>query len=66
MKTTPALPMVGDSVELVMRVENFGEKEINSIKVNIDHPFEGNKETFIGTLKCVILLLCFLLRSICV
>jgi hypothetical protein len=51
MKTTPMLPMVGDSVELVMRIENFGEAEINSIKINVEHPFEGNKETFIGTLK---------------
>lgn len=50
-KLTPVLPVIGERVEFVMRIENFGEEEINSIKVSVDHPFSGIKESFIGTLK---------------
>jgi hypothetical protein len=41
---------MGDTVELTMRVENFGDRTINSIRVYTDHPFKGLKESFIGTL----------------
>jgi len=49
-KVDPTLPHMGDTVELTMRVENSGERTINSIRVYADHPFEGLKESFIGTL----------------
>ncbi len=49
-KVDPVLPYVGDTIELTMRVENFGDKTFNSIRVYTDHPFKGLKESFIGTL----------------
>lgn len=49
-KVDPVLPYVGDTVELTMRIENFGDRTINSIRVYTDHPFKGLKESFIGTL----------------
>ncbi|SFM31164.1 COG1361 S-layer family protein [Methanolobus profundi] len=49
-KVDPVLPYVDDTVELTMRVENSGDRTINSIRVYADHPFKGLKESFIGTL----------------
>lgn len=49
-KIDPVLPHTGDTVELTMRIENFGDRTINSIRVYADHPFKGLKESFIGTL----------------
>ncbi|MBN1134850.1 MAG: COG1361 S-layer family protein [Methanosarcinaceae archaeon] len=49
-KVDPVLPYMGDTVELTMRIENSGDRTINSIRVYIDHPFKGLKESFIGTL----------------
>ncbi|MBP1910128.1 COG1361 S-layer family protein [Methanolobus bombayensis] len=49
-KVDPVLPQVDDTVELTMRIENSGDRTINSIRVYADHPFQGLKESFIGTL----------------
>ena len=49
-KVGPVLPYVDDTVELTMRIENSGDRTINSIRVYADHPFQGLKESFIGTL----------------
>lgn len=49
-KVDPVLPYVDDTVEFTMRVENSGDRTINSIRVYADHPFKGLKESFIGTL----------------
>ncbi|MGM0770608.1 MAG: COG1361 S-layer family protein [Halobacteriota archaeon] len=49
-KVDPVIPYVDDTVELTMRVENSGDRRINSIRVYADHPFKGVKESFIGTL----------------
>jgi hypothetical protein len=49
-KVDPSLPYIDDTVELTMRVENSGNRTINSIRVYVDHPFKGLKESFIGTL----------------
>jgi hypothetical protein len=49
-KVDPVLPQVEDTVELTMRIENSGDRTINSIRVYTDHPFQGLKEAFIGTL----------------
>ncbi|TQD24375.1 COG1361 S-layer family protein [Methanolobus vulcani] len=49
-KVNPVLPQTDDTVELTMRIENSGDRTINSIRVYADHPFQGLKESFIGTL----------------
>ncbi|UGV41152.1 COG1361 S-layer family protein [Methanococcoides orientis] len=49
-KVDPVIPYVDDTVELTMRIENSGDRKINSIRVYADHPFMGLKESFIGTL----------------
>jgi hypothetical protein len=49
-KVNPVLPYMGDTVELTMRVENFGDRTLNAVRVYADHPFKGLKESFIGTL----------------
>lgn len=49
-KTNPVLPHKGDTVELTLRIENFGEGTANSVKVSAEHPFQGIKDSFIGTL----------------
>ncbi|WP_406661944.1 COG1361 S-layer family protein [Methanolobus sp. ZRKC3] len=49
-KVDPVLPYMDDTVELTMRIENSGDRTINSIRVYADHPFKGLKESFIGTL----------------
>jgi hypothetical protein len=49
-KVNPVLPQKDDTVELTMRIENSGDRTINSIRVYADHPFQGLKESFIGTL----------------
>ena len=49
-KVDPILPYMGDTVELTMRIENFGNRTFNSVRVYVDHPFKGLKESFIGTL----------------
>jgi hypothetical protein len=50
-KVNPVLPYQGDTVELTLRIENSGDRTINSIRVYTDHPFKGLKESFIGTLS---------------
>lgn len=50
-RTNPTLPKDGDTVELILRIENFGDGVANSVKVNADHMFQGKKEAFIGTLS---------------
>lgn len=49
-KTSPVLPHRGDTVELILRIENFGEGTANSVRLRAEHPFQGIKESFIGTL----------------
>ncbi|MFH1787706.1 MAG: hypothetical protein ABH811_02870 [archaeon] len=49
-KTKPVLPYKDETVELTLRIENFGDGTANSIKILLDHPFQGIKESFIGTL----------------
>ena len=50
LKTTPVLPKKGETVELIMRVENTGEGTAKSVEVFMDHPFKGLKQSFIGSL----------------
>lgn len=50
-KTEPVIPREGDTVELTLRIENFGDGDANSVKIETEHPFDGIKESFIGTLE---------------
>lgn len=50
-KTTPVLPVEGETVELTIRIENSGEGTAKSVAVYMDHPFKGLKQSFIGTLE---------------
>jgi len=50
-KTNPVLPIKGDIVELTLRVENFGDGTSNAVRIYVEHPFQGVKEAFIGTLN---------------
>ncbi|MDD5650544.1 MAG: hypothetical protein PHF86_09030 [Candidatus Nanoarchaeia archaeon] len=50
-KTKPILPKEGDTVELTLRIENYGDGDANSVRVQLDHKFDGTKEAFIGTLN---------------
>lgn len=49
-KTTPVLPKKGETVELTLRLENFGDGTANAVKIYVEHSFKGIKESFIGTL----------------
>jgi len=49
-KTEPTLPYKGDLVELTLRIENFGDGTANSVIVTAEHPFDGIKQSFLGTL----------------
>jgi len=49
-KTNPVLPMEGETVELTLRVENAGVGTAKSVRVYVDHPFQGLKQSFIGAL----------------
>jgi hypothetical protein len=50
-KTNPVLPIQGDTVELTLRIENSGEGTAKSVKIYADHPYQGIKQSFIGTLE---------------
>jgi len=49
-KTDPVLPVKGETVELIMRIENTGDGTAKSVSVYANHPFEGLKQSFIGAL----------------
>ena len=49
-KTDPVLPRKGETVELTIRVENTGDGIAESVKVDVDHEFQGLKQSFIGAL----------------
>ena len=51
LKTNPVLPRKGETVELTMRIENTGEGIAKSVGVYMDHPFQGLKQSFIGSLN---------------
>ncbi|MFH1801345.1 MAG: hypothetical protein ABH804_00730 [archaeon] len=50
-KTNPVLPMEGDIVEMTLRIENAGTGTAKSVRIYVDHPFKGLKQSFIGTLE---------------
>lgn len=50
-KIEPQNPSKGDLVTITMRLENFGNGDAKSVKVNLDIPFEGSKTAFLGKIK---------------
>ncbi len=50
-KTDPVRVMQGDQYDLIIRLENTGTGDATSTKAEIDLPFSGNKESFIGKIK---------------
>jgi len=49
-KTSPALPRKGEMVELTLRIENTGDGTAKSVRVYMNHSFQGLKQSFIGAL----------------
>ena len=49
--TDPVRVMQGDQFDLIVRLENTGTGDATSTKTEIDLPFSGNKESFIGKIK---------------
>ncbi|MCX9084780.1 MAG: COG1361 S-layer family protein [Candidatus Methanoperedens sp.] len=50
-KNEPQNPVKGDLVTITMRLENSGNGDAKSVKVNLDIPFEGTKTAFLGKIK---------------
>ncbi len=50
-KTDPVRVMQGDQYDLIIRLENTGTGDATSTKAEIDLPFSGNKESFIGKIR---------------
>jgi len=50
-KTEPIIPKIGEETTLTIRLENFGDGNANSVKANIDIPFFGIKDAFLGELE---------------
>jgi hypothetical protein len=51
LKTDPQDPVQSDIVTVTMRIENSGNGDAKSVKVNINIPFEGTKTAFLGKIK---------------
>jgi hypothetical protein len=51
LKTDPQDPVQGDTVTVTMRIENSGNGDAKSVKVNLNIPFEGTKTAFLGKIK---------------
>ena len=50
LKTSPVLPLEGETVEMTLRIENTGDGTAKSVSVYADHPFKGLKQSFLGAL----------------
>lgn len=50
-KTEPQNPVNGDTVTVIMRIENSGTGDARSTKINVNTPFEGTKTAFLGKIK---------------
>ena len=51
LKTDPVWVMENDRFDLTIRIENFGSGDAKSTVAEIDLPFTGNKEAYIGKIK---------------
>jgi len=50
-KTDPVRVLQNDQFDLIIRLENTGTGDATSTKADIDLPFSGNKNSFIGKIK---------------
>ncbi len=50
-RTEPINPVIGDPVTITMRIENSGNGDARSVKVDLNIPFEGTKTAFLGKIK---------------
>lgn len=50
-KTEPQIPAKGDIVTVTMRIENSGNGDAESVKINLDAPFEGTRTAFLGKIE---------------
>lgn len=51
-KTNPLIPKVNEEISLAIRLENIGDSEAKSIKLElIDAPFMGTTQSFLGSLE---------------
>ncbi|MDD1729599.1 MAG: S-layer protein [Methanospirillum sp.] len=48
---SPEQIQVGDTISLIVRVENTGTDDAKSVRTSLDIPFEGIKEAFVGTIE---------------
>ncbi|QSZ66864.1 S-layer protein [Methanofollis aquaemaris] len=51
LSTDPPRLAAGDPFTLIIRIENTGTDDANSVRATVDLPFEGNKEAFVGTIE---------------
>ncbi len=47
----PVRPTRGDAFSLLVRLQNTGTDDANSVRARIDLPLQGNNESFIGTVE---------------
>ncbi|MEA2075213.1 MAG: hypothetical protein U9O85_05710 [Euryarchaeota archaeon] len=50
-KTEPLNIKEGDYFTLLVRIENTGDEDANSVKINLFSPFEGTKTAFLGKIE---------------
>lgn len=50
-RTNPENPATGDVMTLMLRIENSGHGDAESVKVTIDIPFEGTRTAFLGEIE---------------
>ncbi|MEA3282240.1 MAG: COG1361 S-layer family protein [Euryarchaeota archaeon] len=51
MRTNPESPATGDVMTLMLRIENSGHGDAESVKVVIDIPFKGTRTAFLGEIE---------------
>lgn len=50
-KTEPQNPVKGDPVTITMRIENSGNGDARSVKIDLNTSFEGTKTAFLGKIR---------------
>ncbi len=50
-QVTPDQIHTGDSLTIILRIENTGTDDAKSVRASLDIPFEGMKDAFIGTIE---------------
>jgi hypothetical protein len=48
---SPQQIQIGDTISLIVRLENTGTDDAKSVKAALDIPFEGIREAFVGTIE---------------